>query len=97
MGWCILFSKIKNVLFGRKNNKNEDDNDSLNRKEYEVWGPTIDYTKCKNCTLCYKVCKNGVYAVENGKVVVKNKSNCVKGCSKCIEACRYGAISFPND
>lgn len=91
-----MFSKIKNIFFGQKNNKNEDNN-SLNKKEYEIWGPTIDYNKCKNCTLCYKVCKNGVYDIENGKVVVKNKSNCVKECSKCIDACRYGAISFPND
>ena len=94
-----MFSKIMNV-FKRKNRENkngekeiEGNDKSLN----EVWGPTIDYDKCKSCTLCYKFCRNGVYDIENGKVVVKNKSNCVKGCFKCLSVCRYGAISFPNN
>ncbi len=88
-----MFSKIKNMLFGKKTIKTDAKDDNI---KDEIWGPTIDYTKCKNCTLCYKVCKNGVFAIENGKVVVKNKSNCVKGCNKCLSACRYGALIFPN-
>ena len=100
----ILLSKIMNI-FKNKNEKKEEIGEMENNHkksellsvENNIWGPTIDYDRCKNCTSCYKVCDYGVYAVENGKVIVKNKSNCVKGCFKCLSVCRYGAISFPND
>ncbi|AEH06613.1 ATP-binding protein [Methanothermococcus okinawensis] len=87
-----MFSKIKHIIFGGDNKKTEKTEKEF--KKDNVWGPTIDYTKCKNCTLCYKVCENGVFGIVNGRVTVINKSNCVKGCSKCLSVCRYGALSF---
>ncbi len=99
-----MFSKIKNLF--KKGEKSENSNNSNSssdvlkntaeyREDNNVWGPTIDYNKCKNCTMCYKFCKYGVYSIENGKVVVKNKSNCIDGCSMCLDVCRYGALIFP--
>jgi NAD-dependent dihydropyrimidine dehydrogenase PreA subunit len=76
--------------------KNDDNENIVCHDLDNIWGPTIDYDKCKNCISCYKFCNYGVYEVENGRVVVKYKDKCVDGCSMCLDVCRYGALSFPN-
>ncbi len=90
-----MLSKILSIFKKNKDNNNNNNNnerDSNIKKENIAYGPTIDYSKCKNCGICYKLCKNNVYDLINNKVVVINKENCSKQCNKC----NCSAISFPN-
>jgi len=65
----------------------------------ETWSPTIDYSKCTNCTICLLACGNKVFSWSNSqnKVVVQVPTNCVLGCTSCLKLCPSEAIYFPEE
>ncbi|MFH1237440.1 MAG: 4Fe-4S binding protein, partial [Candidatus Aenigmatarchaeota archaeon] len=54
--------------------------------------PKWDFSKCKVCGECAKVCKQNAIVFVKGKFPAFVKDICI-GCKACIVACKYGAIS----
>ena len=59
---------------------------------WRTFRPTIDYTKCTNCMICYAYCPESAMSVgEDGKVKI-DYDNC-KGCMICMTECPLRAVT----
>lgn len=58
--------------------------------KYSLFGPTIDTSKCKGCTLCGRRCKASCIDMENHAI---DYTRCV-ACMDCIDVCDEGAIKY---
>ncbi|UNQ73803.1 4Fe-4S dicluster domain-containing protein [Infirmifilum sp. NZ] len=70
----------------------------LPRERFE-WHPSIDYSKCTGCGLCFVTCGHDVFHWDrkSGKPVVAKPGDCVMGCTTCGKLCPAEAITFPSD
>ena len=59
---------------------------------WRTFRPTIDYSKCTNCMICYAYCPESAMSVgEDGRVTI-DYDNC-KGCMICMTECPLRAVS----
>lgn len=57
---------------------------------FSLFHPTIDKTKCKNCSLCSRRCKAACIDYAHHQI---DLSRCV-ACMDCIDTCKHGAIKL---
>lgn len=57
---------------------------------FQLFGVTVDESKCVKCGACSRVCKSS--CIQEGTLSI-DRSRCVD-CFDCIGACRQGALSF---
>lgn len=55
---------------------------------FALFRPTIDKSKCRNCSLCSRRCKGACIDYTNHDI---DYSRCV-ACMDCIDACKHGAL-----
>ena len=55
---------------------------------FSLFRPTIDKSKCRNCSLCSRRCKGACIDYKNHVI---DYSRCV-ACMDCIDACKHGAL-----
>lgn len=55
---------------------------------FALFRPTIDKSKCRNCSLCSRRCKGACIDYKNHSI---DYSRCV-ACMDCIDACKHGAL-----
>ncbi len=53
----------------------------------------IDYNKCNNCGLCYRICPTDVYAMFDKKVYIAHQADCMS-CYLCAHECPVKAIKI---
>ncbi|HYA56052.1 MAG TPA: 2-oxoacid:acceptor oxidoreductase family protein [Nitrososphaerales archaeon] len=59
---------------------------------WRTFRPTIDYSKCTNCMICYAYCPESAMSVaQDGRVTI-DYDNC-KGCMICMTECPLRAVS----
>ncbi|MFZ5975705.1 MAG: ATP-binding protein [Bacillota bacterium] len=62
------------------------------------WYPVIDYAKCKECGVCVKMCRNGVYDKSKApSPAVVFPEGCIEGCKGCGSRCPGNAIEYAGD
>lgn len=72
-------------------------NESLKRdmSSWRVFIPTIDYSKCKKCWMCFDYCPEGVISKSDEGPII-NRTLC-KGCGICATECPFKAIEMERE
>jgi 2-oxoacid:acceptor oxidoreductase delta subunit (pyruvate/2-ketoisovalerate family) len=63
----------------------------VERASWRTFKPTIDYTKCTKCGMCWLHCPDAAYTIGKDGFPICDSKTC-KGCLLCIDVCPVKCI-----